>query len=280
MASHYDSSWNTMKHAAYGCNCNMMLGRQSPTKREHGQAIDELDATCKSYRECQQCVLNTFGEECIAENVTYNFDINGLEAKCLDKDGSCQRALCECDLQFAVSHSAKAHFYNEEFSHIFSMFEHEAICPNICQNDSFTVKDTDKYNGNGDLNGHYVVHSSLVNGRKCYKSNHSLIQYEIDVFGKAAWVMKDQVGTKFYSRSDVSCPSLADWTYLPNGLNGSGKVKAPDLKFNGRTPGQIIASRPEIDNQCCTPTTKAYSLYNSITHDCCADGSTALTGEC
>lgn len=128
MAVHYDASWNNMKHLAYGCNCNMMIGDRPMSQSGHGQAIDELDATCKAYKDCQQCVIAHHGDECLGEFVFYDFSIPADEAICHDTPGTCERALCECDRQFTKAHAEKSDVYNQDFNHIFAMFDYEGIC--------------------------------------------------------------------------------------------------------------------------------------------------------
>jgi len=43
--------------------------------------------------------------------------------------GSCSRALCECDKQFAQEHSRKEHLWNSEFDGgSYGQFDSEAQC--------------------------------------------------------------------------------------------------------------------------------------------------------
>ena len=62
-----------------------------------GAPLDELDAVCKAYKECQKCARQRFGEMCIGEFVRYGMDmVNGYPV-CNDNGDTCGRALCECD---------------------------------------------------------------------------------------------------------------------------------------------------------------------------------------
>ena len=66
-----------------------------------GAPLDELDAVCKAYKECQKCARQRFGEMCIGEFVRYGMNmVNGYPV-CTDNGDTCGRALCECDKKFA-----------------------------------------------------------------------------------------------------------------------------------------------------------------------------------
>ena len=117
-----------VKYYAYGCNCNMLAGDRPLSQPGAGQPIDELDGTCKSYKSCQQCVMDEHGDSCIGEFNDYSFDLLENGSQCLDTPGSCKRALCECDAQFSQAFSAKIGLYNQDFNHVFGMFQYETIC--------------------------------------------------------------------------------------------------------------------------------------------------------
>mgnify|MGYP000021658225 CR=1 FL=1 len=61
-----------VKHFAYGCNCNIAAGGWTTGL---GQPVDELDATCKSYQRCLQCVTEKHGPECEGKVTTYSQSI-------------------------------------------------------------------------------------------------------------------------------------------------------------------------------------------------------------
>ena len=125
--THYNPAYVQIKHAAYGCNCNLLTGDRPMTQAGHGQPIDELDSVCKSFKQCLRCVTEYYGSECIGEMIWYNFEILN-EPICTDSAGTCERALCECDKEFAKDHGEQAEIYNPDFSHIFAMFDYEEIC--------------------------------------------------------------------------------------------------------------------------------------------------------
>ena len=57
-----------------------------------------------------------FGDMCIGEFVKYKFSINKSgNARCKSDAGSCERALCECDRQFAIDHAAATGVYTDDF---------------------------------------------------------------------------------------------------------------------------------------------------------------------
>ena len=50
MMRYFNPEYSTMKHAAYGCNCNFLRGDRPLTQLGHGQPVDALDTTCKNYK--------------------------------------------------------------------------------------------------------------------------------------------------------------------------------------------------------------------------------------
>ena len=53
---------------------------------------------------------------CIGEFVKYKFSINKSgNARCKSDAGSCERALCECDRQFAIDHASATGVYTDDF---------------------------------------------------------------------------------------------------------------------------------------------------------------------
>ena len=84
-----------------------------------GKAVDELDATCKRYKDCLKCARMNHGETCLGEFHQYGMRItkNG-EAVCRNDEGTCERALCECDAMFAREHVAASDVYTDD-NHMF-----------------------------------------------------------------------------------------------------------------------------------------------------------------
>ena len=79
----------------------MDLGDRPMSTMGKGAPLDELDAVCKAYKECQKCARQRFGEMCIGEFVRYGLNMDNNNPVCTDAGDSCGRALCECDKKFA-----------------------------------------------------------------------------------------------------------------------------------------------------------------------------------
>merc|ERR1711994_281078 len=117
MMSHYNTDFDERKYWAYGCNC-MILGDRPMSHPGHGQPIDALDAVCKQYKDCNSCARLTHGDTCIGEFVNYQYTVHNGDVTCKNTPDSCERALCECDAQFAQDHVA----HTDEFDNKFHMF--------------------------------------------------------------------------------------------------------------------------------------------------------------
>ena len=109
---YYNSEFDERKYWAYGCQC-LILGDRPMSDPGHGPPVDELDAVCKQYKDCQKCARMTFGDMCIGEFVEYDLRITGKGPQCRDEEGTCGRALCECDKQFAQNHVDKVCFLSK-----------------------------------------------------------------------------------------------------------------------------------------------------------------------
>ena len=66
-----------------------------------GKPVDPLDQICKQYKDCQKCVRREYGDECIGEFVKYDWRMRRGAPQCQNAPGTCERNLCECDLDFA-----------------------------------------------------------------------------------------------------------------------------------------------------------------------------------
>lgn len=101
----------------------------------HGLPIDALDTVCKAYKDCVKCAKMEYGDMCIGEFIQYRFGYAQGDIKCRDKGNTCERALCECDAQFARDHVAKKDVFDPSF-HLFwstndggEMWEPKGNCP-------------------------------------------------------------------------------------------------------------------------------------------------------
>ena len=79
MFTAYNPMFNDRQYFAYGCNC-LLLGDRPITDPSLGPPVDELDSTCKQYKDCNKCVREQFGEQCVSEFRSYNF-ISGVSKK-------------------------------------------------------------------------------------------------------------------------------------------------------------------------------------------------------
>ena len=59
-----------------------------------------------------------YGETCIGEFVQYKFTLKNNAVQCKNNPNSCERALCECDAQFARDHVVKKDVFDPQY-HLF-----------------------------------------------------------------------------------------------------------------------------------------------------------------
>ena len=114
MMENYNAEFDERKYWTYGCNC-LILGDRPMSDPGHGRPVDELDVVCKAYKDCLKCARWAYGDMCIGEFVQYKYGIKGGQVKCRNKDNSCDRALCECDRQFAIAHASARQVYTNDY---------------------------------------------------------------------------------------------------------------------------------------------------------------------
>lgn len=95
------------KYDRYGCHC-FQRGLDHVDFGGKGPALDDVDRACHKYHQCQRCLPIDEGDDCthlVSYNITHNEDPLTLarEAVCNNKEGSCERNLCECTIAFANS---------------------------------------------------------------------------------------------------------------------------------------------------------------------------------
>lgn len=110
---HLSSQWYefTSKITNYGCFCF----NQNNFADGKGQAKDLIDQVCKNLHKCQTCIqMDTemkllkpmAGGTCDKiSTYSYNLTTNDMgepDIECLNRSGTCKRALCECDKKFAA----------------------------------------------------------------------------------------------------------------------------------------------------------------------------------
>lgn len=111
----YNKNFDPRKYWGYGCNC-FTLGDRPMSEGLGNAAVDELDETCKSYKECLKCAAMAHGSECVPEMKKYKFySSNDDQVQCRNKAGTCERALCECDNMFARTHTKASESWNINF---------------------------------------------------------------------------------------------------------------------------------------------------------------------
>lgn len=117
IVQHYTPNFDERKYWAYGCNC-LILGDRPMSDPGFGKPVDALDAICKQYKDCQKCVKQKFGETCIGEFVRYRWQKRKGNIQCTDAAGTCERNLCECDLDFAKRMPSQYDVFNADY-HLF-----------------------------------------------------------------------------------------------------------------------------------------------------------------
>lgn len=92
----------------YGCNCRGDLDRSA---KNLGKPLDALDKQCRSWKQCIMC------SGCNVDDVKYSARMRGGAFQCRNAVGSCERAICECDLQFAKDSGSSANemVWNSQF---------------------------------------------------------------------------------------------------------------------------------------------------------------------
>jgi len=94
------SKASTGYYGDYGCNC---IGDLDRSGIGGGPTLDFLDKGCKQWHNCLRCAKERFGEDCLSDKTSYRLSFSDGEAQCLNRSGTCKRAICECDKHFAES---------------------------------------------------------------------------------------------------------------------------------------------------------------------------------
>ena len=108
-------------------------GDRPMTTGGYGPPLDELDAVCKSYKDCVQCANKKYGEKCFGEIIKYKYAKSDSDVACGNPLNTCERALCECDAHFAREHVKSHEVFNEDWHLFWSTlpggFEPKDYCP-------------------------------------------------------------------------------------------------------------------------------------------------------
>ena len=129
------NKFDERKYWAYGCHC-FILGDRPMTEMGWGRPVDTLDFKCKAYKDCQKCVREKHGDDCIGEAVRYQWRwasrSNDFESR--DPAGSCKRELFECDAQFVKDQFAEKDVFSNDYHAFwtttgFDREEKDQYCP-------------------------------------------------------------------------------------------------------------------------------------------------------
>ena len=148
MIKFHNPDFDERKYFVYGCNCLMLgkfrawetnlnsIGDRPLSDPGHGKSVDALDSVCKAYKNCLKCARMTYGNQCIAEFVKYNYGLQD-EVVCKDNSNSCERALCECDSMFAKQHVEAKDVFSTDYHMIMTQGDRSQLWnpiqnPNQC----------------------------------------------------------------------------------------------------------------------------------------------------
>lgn len=121
------------KYWAYGCHC-FLLGDRPMSAMGAGRPVDSLDVKCKAYKDCQKCVREKHGDDCIGEFVryTWRYSTKKGDFESNNKAGTCERELFECDLQFVKDTYAQKAVFNEDYHAFWSTTGFDREDPQHC----------------------------------------------------------------------------------------------------------------------------------------------------
>ncbi|CBY20347.1 unnamed protein product [Oikopleura dioica] len=95
------------KFCFYGCYCFAAGPFKLLQNAGSGAPMDAPDSACRRHGRCNLCANRDFGEETCDQFTPYGFEakqdpVTGEKyIKCLDKEGTCGRSVCECDVKLA-----------------------------------------------------------------------------------------------------------------------------------------------------------------------------------
>ncbi|KAJ7337922.1 Phospholipase A2, major isoenzyme [Desmophyllum pertusum] len=101
------TSLSSSYYIDYGCYCGYG-GKGTP--------VDDTDRCCKVHDECYESIQNS--DLCSFSSAVYWKKYKRLDdtcTGCADADGTCKRAICECDGAAARCFAETEHTYNEKY---------------------------------------------------------------------------------------------------------------------------------------------------------------------
>lgn len=114
------------RYCYYGCYC-LPEGAHNLSGGGYGEPVDGVDRSCKTFNQCYECAKLGNGDTiepqptCDGEVTKYRFKlINNLDdgsksIECMNKPGTCERRICECDKKLAENLSKYESSWNENF---------------------------------------------------------------------------------------------------------------------------------------------------------------------
>ena len=91
-------------------------------------------------KDCQKCVRREYGDQCIGEFVKYDWRVRRGQPECTNEPGTCERNLCECDLDFARKMPSQFEVFDVKY-HLFWSPENwtpEEQCKKVIKFSDFT----------------------------------------------------------------------------------------------------------------------------------------------
>lgn len=110
------NGFDDRKYWTYGCHC-FLLGDRPMSEMGMGKPKDALDNKCKAYKDCQKCVRERHGSDCIGEFVKYTWKWSSKASSLISTNaaGTCQRELFECDKALVYDTLANKDTFNEKY---------------------------------------------------------------------------------------------------------------------------------------------------------------------
>lgn len=110
------TGFDERKYWAYGCHC-FLLGDRPMSEMGSGKPKDALDNKCKAYKDCNKCVREKHGDDCIGEFQKYTWKWSSKQNTLISNNapGTCVRELFECDKQMVYDTFAQKEVFNNAF---------------------------------------------------------------------------------------------------------------------------------------------------------------------
>jgi len=126
-----NNGFDERKYWAYGCHC-YLLGDRPMSEMGMGRPVDQMDNKCKAFKDCQKCVREKHGSDCIGEFRKYTWRWNNKAGvlESTNKEGSCVRELFECDKKLVYDMLASKDVFDEQYHAFWSAKDGESAFDN------------------------------------------------------------------------------------------------------------------------------------------------------